>query len=269
MRFAAMPILAALAEAKRAKKGLDATTPVTNPYFTPLAQNLLATVAVVVYIKGVIAICDRLVVGKRLSPSLSRKIVHIAAGSWLVFWNLYTTAHWTWRLNIGVPLLFTLTLFLKGAIVRDRDDADVRTMSRTGAPYELLLGPLFFTLVMDVVGLAFFRQQVGALMMAAVGVGDGLAPMVGGRLGDKSVRYTLLGREKTLEGSAAVFVGTWAASWLFLRALGLPQIGSTERHALACVSTVVEAFSPPDVDNLLIPAAIYAAHVHYFSSGAL
>ena len=116
---------------------------------------------------------------------------------------------------------------------------------------------------MDVVGLAFFRQQVGALMMAAVGVGDGLAPMVGGRLGDKSVRYTLLGREKTLEGSAAVFVGTWAASWLFLRALGLPQIGSTERHALACVSTVVEAFSPPDVDNLLIPAAIYAAHVHY------
>ena len=268
MRFAAAIFAAVTAEAKRANKA-QATTPVTNPYLTPLAQNLLATVAVVVYVKGIIAICDGLVVDKRLSPSISRKIVHIAAGSWLVFWNLYTTAHATWRLNIFVPALFTLTLFVKGAIVRDRDDADVRTMSRTGAPYELLLGPLFFTLVMDVVGLAFFRQQVGALMMAAVGVGDGLAPMVGGRLGDKSVRYTLLGREKTLEGSAAVFVGTWAASWLFLRALGLPQIPIAERHALACVSTVVEAFSPPDVDNLLIPAAIYAAHVYYFSSGAL
>ena len=46
MRFAAVIFAAVTAEAKRAKKA-QATTPVTNPYFTPLAQNLLATVAVV------------------------------------------------------------------------------------------------------------------------------------------------------------------------------------------------------------------------------
>ena len=140
----------------------------------PLYNNIAAALVVLVYVKTVIAICDELVRRKMLKPSDSRKVVHVAAGSWLLFWNLFDESHWTWMLNIFVPAAFTFTLTLKGAIIQDKNDPDVRTMSRTGEPYELLLGPLFFTIVMDTVGIYFFRTQVGALMMAALGVGDGV-----------------------------------------------------------------------------------------------
>ena len=156
-----------------------------------------------------------------------------------------------------MPAAFTFTLTLKGALIRDKNDPDVRTMSRTGEPYELLLGPLFFTVVMDVVGLYFFKTQVGALMMGALGVGDGVAPVAGAR---GSHRYQLLGRQKTLEGSAACFAGCALGSMLYLHALGLPQISFSDNMLLAAVATAVEAVSPPDVDNLLMPLSVWWVH---------
>ena len=144
-------------------------------------------------------------------------------------------------------------------IIQDKQDADVRTMSRTGEPYELLLGPLFFTIVMDVVGIYFFRTQVGALMMAALGVGDGVAPIAGAR---GTHKYTLLGRPKTLEGSAACLVGCMIGSIVFLSLLGMPPIDLVDNAKLALLATVVEAVSPPDVDNFLMPLAVWWAYPH-------
>ena len=233
--------------------------PPPEPLLPAYGWNVLAAVVVLVYVKTVIALCDALVRQKRLLPADSRKVVHVAAGSWLLFWPLFDDAHWTWRLNIAVPAAFTCTMLLKGALLRDKNDPDVRTMSRTGEPYELLLGPLFFTLAMDVVGLCFFRTQVGALMMAALGVGDGVAPVAGAR---GSLRYQLLGRGKTVEGSAACFAGTVLGSALFLHLLGLPPVSLATNLALAAVGTIVEAVSPPDVDNLLIPLAVWYAFTH-------
>ena len=223
----------------------------------PLYNNIAAALVVLVYVKTVIAICDELVRRKMLKPSDSRKVVHVAAGSWLLFWNLFDESHWTWMLNIFVPAAFTFTLTLKGAIIQDKNDPDVRTMSRTGEPYELLLGPLFFTIVMDVVGIYFFRTKVGALMMAALGVGDGVAPIAGAR---GSHKYTALGRPKTLEGSAACFAGCMAGAVVFLHILGLPPVTLAENATLAAIATFVEAVSPPDVDNFLMPLAMYLAY---------
>jgi phytol kinase len=219
------------------------------PWTKPLYTNIAGAVTTLIYIKTVIAACDFLVRRALLAPSDSRKVVHICAGSWLLFWPLFDDAHWSWRLNIFVPFAFTCTLFLKGAIIRDPDDADVRTMSRTGAPFELLLGPLFFTVAMDVVGLRFFRTQVGALMMGALGIGDGLAALVGSR---GTHRYQLLGRSKTLEGSAAVFVGTLLGSAFFLRAIGLPAVPLLG-YVLACSllkSPLTSSAPPPRAPTL-------------------
>lgn len=231
--------------------------PPPEPLVPPWGQNCLAALVVLVYIKTIIAACDYLVLHKMLQPSDSRKVVHVAAGSWLLFWNFFDDSHWTWQLNIFVSAAFTFTMILKGAIIRDKSDPDVRSMSRTGEPHELLFGPLFFTIAMNVIGLYFFRTQVGALMMGALGVGDGVAPIAGAR---GSHRYRLLGRAKTLEGSAACFVGCLAGGALFLSVLGLPAVSLVDHLTLAAIATLVEAASPPDVDNLLIPLAVWAAH---------
>jgi len=189
---------------------------------------------------------------------LTLERVHIAAGSWLLFWPLFDGEHWSYRLNIFVPFAFTCTLFVKGAILKNPNDPDVRSMSRTGQPHELLQGPLLFTLVMDVVGLQFFRTQVGALMMAALGMGDGLAALIGSR---GTHHYYVRGHRKSLEGSAVCFFGSLLGGALFLRLLGLPSLPVVSAAIIALAATVVEAISPAQVENLLIPSAAYVAHL--------
>mgnify|MGYP007072002194 CR=1 FL=1 len=159
-----------------------------------LQWNVCVTCGVLAYVLILIALCELGVSKAIISPSLSRKIIHIGAASWLIFWPLYVVStdgkggSWSWKLNIFVPAAKGVELFLKGAIIRDRRDKDVVSMSRSGNPTELLFGPLQFTLVMIYVGLYHFRKPEACLIMGALGVGDGIAPLVGSRYGKHKFR---------------------------------------------------------------------------------
>ncbi|MHA1207435.1 MAG: diacylglycerol/polyprenol kinase family protein, partial [Candidatus Hodarchaeales archaeon] len=148
------------------------------------------------------------------------------------------------------------------------DDPDVKTMSRTGDPRELLKGTLYFTIIMMIAGTVLFGSFAGMLMMAIVGWGDGIAPYIGKKYGKRT--YKTFGREKTLEGSLGFFVFAVLGSlffWIFLGFLGAidppvlhnPGVELLEILIviLLCsfVATIVEALSPSDIDNLLIPAS--------------
>lgn len=43
----------------------------------------------------------------------SRKLVHFAACSFVLFWPLFDPSHWGWRLNITVPVVMSLRLLYK------------------------------------------------------------------------------------------------------------------------------------------------------------
>ena len=234
---------------------------------SPLRRDALATVVVLIYVLSLVAICDMLVKRGWISSSFSRKMVHIGAASWLLFWPLYSSTEGGpfWRLNVFVPAAKGLELFIKGAVIRDPNDKDVRSMSRSGNPSELLLGPLQFTGVMTIVGLFLFRQNVACLIMAAVGVGDGIAPLVGGRFGRHKYRSPLVSKKegvKSFEGSVGVFVGTiagyYAFLWIAIPSEPLVAISSLCWYALT--ATLVEGLAPSNVDNIAIPAAIYSLY---------
>ena len=147
-------------------------------YITDPHWNVLVTCGVLGYVLILIALCERGVSRSIISPSLSRKIIHIGAASWLVFWPLYSDgdgAGHSWMLNILVPAAKGAQLLLKGAVIRDPTDKDVRSMSRSGDPTELLYGPLQFTVCMSCVGALLFRTTEACLVMGALGVGDGIA----------------------------------------------------------------------------------------------
>jgi phytol kinase len=127
----------------------------------------------------------------------------MAAGAWVMWWPLFHDGHWTWRLNILVPAVYTVQLLVKGLILQDPNDTDVLTMTRTGNPRELLNGPILFTAIMMGVGLWLFRQRLGVVVMACLGFGDGVAPLMGYYLpiGSYPTWPFGLNDRKTLSGS--------------------------------------------------------------------
>jgi len=153
---------------------------VSRTKLSPMLFNILITIVSLVYVFGVVALMD-LAVRKGFPQDLSRKVVHVAAGSWLIFWLVYDSSHWTKYLNITAAFIWTILLLLKGFTAK-QDDQAVKTMTRTGDRKELLRGPLYFTLVMNLLGTVFYSTPFALTAMGFLTWGDGLAPVVGTRL---------------------------------------------------------------------------------------
>ncbi|MBI3124314.1 MAG: phosphatidate cytidylyltransferase [Ignavibacteriales bacterium] len=219
--------------------------------------NILITIVSLVYVFGVVAIMD-LAVKKGFPQDLSRKVVHVAAGSWLIFWLVYDSSHWTKYLNITAAFIWTILLLLKGFTAKP-DDQAVKTMTRTGDRKELLRGPLYFTLVMNLLGTVFYSTPFALTAMGFLTWGDGLAPVVGTRYGKHSYKVF---SNKTIEGSITFFVFGLTGAVLFNILFG-QTINLKFMLLCAAVATIVEGISPKDFDNIFIPLSIYLLYSVY------
>lgn len=200
-----------------------------------------------------------LAVKKGFPQDLSRKVVHVAAGSWLIFWLAYDSSHWTKYLNITAAFIWTILLLVKGFTAKP-DDKAVKTMTRTGDRRELLRGPLYFTLVMDLLGTVFYSTPFALTAMGFLTWGDGLAPVVGSRYGKHAYKVF---SNKTIEGSITFFVLGLAGAVLFNMLFG-KSINLEFMLLCAVVATIVEGISPRDLDNILIPLTIYLLYLFYY-----
>lgn len=231
---------------------------------TPWVWNTIIGIVEIIYIFVVIGAMDKFV--ERGFPSdLSRKIIHIAAGSYVIFWPLYNASHWTKYFCVAMPLIW-VALFLSKGLSNDREDSAVKTMTRSGNPRELLRGPLMFASVMVVLGVTLFNHLSAVIALGMLTWGDGLAPYFGGKFGRK--KFKTLGPEKTYIGSLTVFVAGFIGSLLMIWITG--AVGNQTLGFLALVAvvvTVVEALSPRDIDNILIPGSVLI--VYYLFNGTL
>lgn len=224
----------------------------SDPTFT---HNALWSLATLIYVKVIVATCDYLMIQKIWPADVSRKIIHVAACSWVLFWPQFDTSHWSWKLNVAIPAVYSVQLLVKGAILRDPTDQDVKTMSRTGNPSELLYGPLLFTFVMIFCGLQAYMKPNGIYIMGAL-VGDGLAPLIGKRFPLWSYP-TLGGSKKTVSGSLTMFVGSVVGILTYAHLLNVPQNVDLETVLMiSLVATLVEAVSGI-WDNPVIAFAVY------------
>jgi phytol kinase len=220
----------------------------------PVINNVIVTICGILYVFSVVSIMD-FAVKKGFPQDLSRKIVHVAAGSWLIFWPLYDQSDWTKYLNITPALIWTVLLLIKGFTAGPNDQA-VKTMTRTGDPKELLKGPLYFTLVMNLMGTVFFYSPFALTSMGLLGWGDGLAPVFGKRFGKH--KYNLYA-EKSIEGSIAFFIFGFLAAivfqFLFFNTVDIKLI-----FICAVLTTFIEAISPKNLDNVFIPVACFLVY---------
>ena len=97
------------------KGGLTTILINNSPFFYPISpmyNNILSAIITILYVKIVMEIGQYIRV-KYGEPELSRKFVHLAAASFVVFWPLFDSSHWGWRLNVTVPVIMSLRLLYK------------------------------------------------------------------------------------------------------------------------------------------------------------
>jgi phytol kinase len=238
----------------------------THTTISPLWNNIICALFTVIYIKIILDVASLLREKLGFNADISRKFIHVCAGCWILFWPLFDVTHWSWRLNILVHAVMSVKLFYKGFILKDPDDLDVQTMSRSSSPSELLYGPLQFTLFMMYCGTTKFMTIEGALLMASLGIGDGIAPIVGRYYGNIRYRFPL-GGEKSVEGSFfGVFLGTIGGSYFFIHMLGLPMLPYQTLIKVGLISTIAEATSPLNGDNIFVPLVLILSLKHYIPS---
>jgi CDP-diglyceride synthetase len=186
----------------------------------------------------------------------SRHVLHMVFSSLVIFWPLFDLSDWSWRLNALVPAVMVSRLVYKGAILGDPNDPDVQNLSLSSTPSDLLFGPVQFAGVLVWLGWYEFMTEEAAII-AAFGLGDALAPMIGKRFGRHNFQLPL-GSVKTIEGSVVgVFLGTVTGCYLYLYMMGIPLLPLRMILAYAGIASVAEGTSLGNIDNIVTPVVLH------------
>jgi hypothetical protein len=190
-----------------------------------------------------------------------RPHLSLLCASCLLFWPLFDTNGWSWRLNTLVPVTLLFRLIYKGAIRKDAQDVEVQCFSRSGAlPSELLLGPLQWMVCLIYLGLYQFMTWQACVTAAAIFGGDGCwAPWLGQAYG-RHVYQMPLSRPKTMEGTTVgVFLGTVVGSYGLLLWLALPDWPPLRVMLVyGALAAVAEGTAPGHWDNLFVGLVLQA-----------
>ena len=225
-----------------------------------LSNNYLALLITLVLAVTWLRINDYAAHQGWVSGQLSRKIIHMGTGPiFVACWLLLILTPLRRLLAALVPALITGQFILVGIGVL-KDEAAVKAMSRTGDPKEILRGPLFYGLVFVVITLIYWLDSpIGIIALMLMCGGDGLADIIGRRLGHKKLPWSV---HKSWAGSFAMFAGGWIFSIGILLLFVSADIFTLPISAyfipvtiIALLGTIIEALPFKDVDNLTVTAA--------------
>jgi phytol kinase len=193
-----------------------------------------------------------------ISSHMSRKIIHIGTGPlFVICWLLFTPAAIARFLAALVPFAITVQFALVGLGMM-KDQAAVEAMSRTGDRREILRGPLYYGIVFVLLTILFWMDSpIGIVALMMLCGGDGLAEILGRRWGQKKIRRR---GNKSWVGSLGFFLGGWVLAVIVMAvfvAAGIFKMSFPDLllklAVIAVASTVVEAISPEDTDNITVP----------------
>lgn len=182
--------------------------------------------------------------GKRFSPEVARKMVHVAHGLAAASWPFFVSMQ---------TIIIVEVLFILAAVIARKFNLfrDLRSV------YRLTWGEFFFPLGVIIVAFMNPDQWVFAAAMLHLGLADAAAAVVGTRFGKHS--YHVFRHKKSLEGSLAFWVISILITWWVVAAtpFGVNNIGLL-LIVLPLLTTGIENLGVLGMDNLLIPIFVTA-----------
>ncbi|KAL7713492.1 Phosphatidate cytidylyltransferase [Entamoeba marina] len=192
-----------------------------------------------------------------ISSSTSRKVVHVVVGfSQLLLWGFYSESV-TARIFGCLMCLLYFVVFLVvglGILKGPLSTLVVESVTRNKDPKEVLHGPMIYCLSFVLLTLIFWKNYPASVIGLAVMItGDGLAEVIG-KLYGKHVIINPWNMKKSIEGSFSVAIfGFIGAVIVSLFVFGEVYLFTSLFSGI--VGMIVEFFSPPNTDNLLVPLA--------------
>jgi phytol kinase len=207
-------------------------------------NNPLGFLITLIYIFAVIGVGEGLRRWRGYTSDFTRKVVHIGVG--MVMWiipHLFDNPWWFVAACGGFMVLNFLDWkygFFASMTSSDRSN----------------LGAVYFPLAAGVCAVLLWDRPGGMIAaMMPLTWGDGLAPVMGRRLGWGP--YRVWGHTRTLAGSGTFLLAAWAATWAALVfGAGSPAVASPFSTALmiAGVTALVEGVTVGGLDNLTVTA---------------
>lgn len=216
-----------------------------------LGYKDILTVVITLMVVSLFWLVSLLFVGNGSKGRITRNFLHFTAGLWGILW-----LHFESRLvATGLALLGVLTIAL---MIHFKDFPLFGNLSLPFSfSQEGKWGVAFYSFSLLLITFFLWEEKgIGSSLIFSLALGDGLADAIGSRWGKIKLPFPW-NKNKTMEGSLACFFGSTLGIYLGeiiageVIALPLVFLGG-----LIC--SLVEAVSPPELDNLLMPVSLGA-----------
>jgi uncharacterized protein (TIGR00297 family) len=210
-----------------------------------MTNNLIGLILTFFYIALTIATSTILQKLKLFSDESSRKFIHIAVSNCWIFVMIFFDNIW---LACIPPIAFIILNYIsyKYDLIKSMEGGKKKSFGTVYYPISLLILVLI-TFWLDM-------TYLGAVGILILGYGDGLAGLIGNKYGKKKLFY-----DKTIVGTTTMFIASLIVSFVVLT-IFTPSIAIAGSLVLAIIATMIELFTPRDLDNLSVPlgsAAVY------------
>lgn len=206
-----------------------------------MLSSVLLTMLVVFVTFCILVCAEYLSRSKQIHAELTRKLVHVAVGTFVAFWPFFLS----WRQIQLLSLSFFVVVCLS---IKFNIFSSIHAVKRS------ITGELLFAVVIGLLALIATNKWVFMAAMLHLSLADGLAAIVGLGWGDKN-GYRVFGRLKSVAGttafviSSAVILATYAifahSTTSFATYLWLPL-----------VAAATENLAVHGTDNLVMPMII-------------
>lgn len=189
----------------------------TMLHHDPLVSDIYATAISGVVALSALRLWEETAKRGLFDQKLNRKLVHISIGLlFMLCWPLFSTDYWASFFAALIPGVNIIKMLVIGLGIW-RDEATVRSMSRSGDYREILKGPLYYAATITLAAIIYWRTSpVSIATICNLCAGDGMADIVGRRFGDEKIPYN---RNKSFAGSIAMatfgFLASIAYMWYF------------------------------------------------------
>lgn len=198
--------------------------------------------ALVILVTFCILVCaEYLSRAKQIHAELTRKFVHVAVGTFVAFWPFFLS----WRQIQLLSLAFFLVVVVS---------IKLNIFGAIHAVKRGITGELLFAVAIGLLATISSNEWIFMAAMLHLSLADGVAALVGLGWGDSNT-YKVLGREKSVAGSVAFLITSFA----ILAVYGIFAHSSTSLLTLVWlpfVATAAENVAIQGTDNLILPMLV-------------